>query len=763
MGKPSKVKSTTKSSVHSRPAPRLKLKLRRSAPSPGVFSLRPSASIRSFATGLGIFCFTFLAAFLISSITTLPAPSHAEEGITPAAINPTGYTVDLTFSDRINLTLNTTPDGVMAVAKDTISASTNAPSGYQLYLSTAGSTNALHLDGDTANNTSTNSIPASTGTFATPAALTNNSWGYALAKDSTGTPTSNFSDNYNPQDPDHNSLWAAVPTKGNEQLIQSISGNANGATGTLDIYYGAKANMSLPAGTYSNQISYSAIIEASSISQGEATVSPASTTRLTGGEPLTITTSLQTNMDLGTVSVNVGSAACTNPTVTKGEGNVAIISCTAPANSVGTYDITVSIPKFGKSYTIANFKYNQPDVTYTVNYNANNGTGAPSATTKTIAATSTTVTLSSTKPTRSGYNFLGWAESASATSAQYQAGANITMQTSSATATTASKTLYAVWQKVYTFTLTYNANGGSGAPSSQSSGTVTTSTHQFTISSTKPTRSGYDFLGWATTSIATTASYQPNGKITVSANTTLYAVWQSSLTLNDISQMQQMSTAICNNTATGTSKTLTDTRDNNTYTVKKFNDGNCWMTQNLRLKLTSGQAVTVVNNTTGATSSWTPTNTTQTTTGTTWASNGGDVARSYDTANTSYGVYYNWYAATAGTGTASMSSGNATSSICPAGWRLPSNSGTKSYYNLITTTYGYTTGAELVSNLGFVYSGVYYYDGDVSLQGSEGNFWSSTALGSTYAYSLIFVSGRVLPQYNNSYKGRGYSVRCVSQ
>ena len=521
--------------------------------------------------------------------------------------------------------------------------------------------------------------------------------------------------------------------------------------------------MSLPAGVYSNTIAYAAVIDASSVSQGEATASPMSTTRLTGGEPLTITTSLQTNMDLGTVSVNVGSAACTSPTVTKGEGNVAIISCTAPANSVGTYNITVNIPKFGKTYTIANFKYNQPNVTYTVNYNANNGTGAPSATTKTIAATSTTVTLSSTKPTRSGYNFLGWAESASATSAQYQAGASITMQTSSATATTARKTLYAVWQKVYTFTLTYNANGGSGAPSSQSSGTVTTSTHQFTISDTKPTRSGYNFLGWATSSSATTAAYQPNGKITVSANTTLYAVWQSA-SLNSITTMQQMTTAICNNTATGTSKTLTDTRDNNTYTVKKLNDGNCWMMQNLRLKLTANKAITVVNNITGATSSWTPTDTTQTTTDDpAWASGGRDISRSYDTGDTSYGVYYNWYAATAGTGTWSTSSDEeASSSICPAGWRLPSNTGDKSYYHLITETYNYTTGKQLVDNLGFVYSGYYEFNGYVYGQGSDGYFWSSTAIASSHAYSLDFYSRSVDPQGNDG-KSNGLSVRCVSQ
>lgn len=78
-------------------------------------------------------------------------------------------------------------------------------------------------------------------------------------------------------------------------------------------------------------------------------------------------------------------------------------------------------------------------------------------------------------------------------------------------------------------TLTYNANGGSGEPSSQSS--CWTSDKDLTLfehvlSSTKPTRSGYTFLGWATSSTATTATYKPGAAVNTSA-TTLYAVWKS--------------------------------------------------------------------------------------------------------------------------------------------------------------------------------------------------------------------------------------------
>ena len=72
------------------------------------------------------------------------------------------------------------------------------------------------------------------------------------------------------------------------------------------------------------------------------------------------------------------------------------------------------------------------------------------------------------------------------------------------------------------YTISYNANGGTGAPSSQ------TKFHNtiLTLSSTKPTRKGYTFVGWSTNSSATKASFQPGGSFVNNANTTLYAVWQ---------------------------------------------------------------------------------------------------------------------------------------------------------------------------------------------------------------------------------------------
>ena len=166
---------------------------------------------------------------------------------------------------------------------------------------------------------------------------------------------------------------------------------------------------------------------------------------------------------------------------------------------------------------------------YKVTYNANGGSNAPSAQTKWHGEN---LTLQKSAPTRSGYTFVGWATSNTATSAAASASQYgnkaLTAANMSAGVTysgNAALTLYAVWSK--TLTLTYNANSGSNAPSAQSATIYNaTTSYKFTISSTVPTRTGYNFLGWATSNTATSASYSTGGNITISSNTTLYAVWQ---------------------------------------------------------------------------------------------------------------------------------------------------------------------------------------------------------------------------------------------
>ena len=72
------------------------------------------------------------------------------------------------------------------------------------------------------------------------------------------------------------------------------------------------------------------------------------------------------------------------------------------------------------------------------------------------------------------------------------------------------------------YTISYNANGGKGTPPAQ------TMLHgkTLTISSQKPTRVGYVFQGWATSSGSSTVSYKSGKAYTFTASKTLYAVWK---------------------------------------------------------------------------------------------------------------------------------------------------------------------------------------------------------------------------------------------
>ena len=152
---------------------------------------------------------------------------------------------------------------------------------------------------------------------------------------------------------------------------------------------------------------------------------------------------------------------------------------------------------------------------------------------------------------------------------------------------------------------------------------------------------------------------------------------------------------------------------------------------------------------------------------------------------TKCGYLYNWYAATAGTGTYATSTRgtNVSGSICPTGWRLPSGSSDGSTATGNGTSYtaadfpvlnasmnagSLTTGSTTSSyyaNWQFTgaWSGVFsgLWNNGFSNQGSNGYYWSSTAGSSAVARNLFFSSSNVIPgnSYYSKYYGR--AVRCV--
>ena len=180
----------------------------------------------------------------------------------------------------------------------------------------------------------------------------------------------------------------------------------------------------------------------------------------------------------------------------------------------------------------------------------------------------------------------------------------------------------------------------------------------------------------------------------------------------------------------GDSAILQDSRDGNFYTVKKLADGNVWMTENLRIAgktitsadsdLSSGETYTVpASNISDFTISTPPTTDS-------WNNNGAYV-------DSTYGGYYTFYTATAGTGGTSLTSGNAPSSICPKGWRLPTGGDSGEFQTLYTN---YNSSALMQGEPNFTLPGIVMPNGSVDMQGLQGIFWSSTVYDASSAYEL---------------------------
>ncbi len=234
----------------------------------------------------------------------------------------------------------------------------------------------------------------------------------------------------------------------------------------------------------------------------------------------------------------------------------------------------------------------------------------------------------------------------------------------------------------------------------------------------------------------------------------------------ELQYMQQMSPEACNSANIGDSKTLIDSRDMGTsYMIKKLADNKCWMIDNLRIinkKITPDDSDITSNFTIPASSN-------------PWDSSVGyEGTRVHYASDAAHGAYYTWYTATAGTGTSSVTSGQASGSICPKGWRLPTGDSSGEFQTLYNTGHsdwttnnsinGYWLGGASSSVAGaafFTASGLIY--GSLVNVGSRGYYWSSTpSSNSNSAYYLLFSNDNVSPA-DGGPRYYGFSVRCVAK
>lgn len=306
---------------------------------------------------------------------------------------------------------------------------------------------------------------------------------------------------------------------------------------------------------------------------------------------------------------------------------------------------------------------------------------------------------------------------------------------------------------------------------------------------------GYGFLGWNTEMDGTGTNYGPSQTITVGdlseEGLQLYAKWVQSA--GDLQGWRG-----CETMNVGDVTALTDTRDGNTYAVAKYADGKCWMMENLRLDLSDSDVTISAQNTNKPTSDFMtaanahPASSDSFCTG----GNAGCVDRVLHNTNNinrnkpassitndsnsswySYGVYYNYYTATAGNGGFSLTTKGAqvNGDICPMGWRLPTGSARSNDLGMLDVAYGgngvkQETESEgaLASErwraypLNQIYSGEQKESSSYN-RGNSAGMNSASNYTSTSVYNLWVRAAGVSMTGNNTSKLRGQTVRCLAR
>ncbi len=141
-----------------------------------------------------------------------------------------------------------------------------------------------------------------------------------------------------------------------------------------------------------------------------------------------------------------------------------------------------------------------------------------------------------TEPQREGYVFFGWLDAKNPANV-YGPGNSVIVRESAAlfrqTAKGAGsfKTLRAQWLPVHQHSLNFNPNGAgvTGMPAAQiaegTSEDLVNGAMPIKISSERPMRAGYEFVGWSAVPNANEASYEPGDVVSVNKAMVLYAVW----------------------------------------------------------------------------------------------------------------------------------------------------------------------------------------------------------------------------------------------
>ena len=778
---------------------------------------RGSTLLSALPYAVGVFGLAFLASCVTASIMTPVQNSDATTQVNIQS-NAVAYYVNIASGSGtgvISKDIQATFAGTRGIVEDELVVKSNTPSGYHVYVSMANATNGQKLVNTTdssyfLNPISGNGLVDATAatSLSNPAALTTaNTWGVAVAssRNSLFSSASEYTDGT----VTNTTRFAPVPAYGAEELLFTRTGDTtvDGAESdislatqdTIAVYYGYYATSGLPSGTYSNTVLYTAYAEAASSPTAAASGSVADYTDDT--TRISFTTSLYTDRTITAdqVSVTIGNRSCTNIVVSKagaaGTNDSVVVTCTAPAQpGPGDYTATITIDDYGHT--------SHATVAY-------GNTGDAPRLLVAVTKNGTTVNYAiNTMQDFAGDNFASssdiceaWDDVEAASNydstnnAPYATTGNAARTYSYGNGITEAQIKASVNYDIYPDsegTAGYYDDGLTGAQRNWNT-TVAGAAQMTNINtdvpevSLKDERDGTyyrirklaDNNCWMTENLRLVFAADGTNSVGKIENNAIVAQ-DPAVTINEDNSNVGKNA----NGGTSASKFVTGTGTGSfaeklAYTETSANNTKWGATDGDSTAHPTGGAVSTSSTdyTSGASSNRANTYSRSYYRSGTISTLDGDTQK--------YGVYYNWKAATAGTsGNYTTRGANATDSICPAGWRLPTNS---NYNTLIVTTYG---GADLntgnrqvgtiaVANatykdyhtyamtdalqrapLSFPFSGYYgYYSGGL---GGGGRWWSSTAYSATDAYNLVFLASYLDPQ-DTHHQGYGFAVRCVAQ
>ena len=248
------------------------------------------------------------------------------------------YYVTLTAPD-VNFSVSPSKNENAAKQRIDVGVETNVAGGAKLYLSMAGSSNSLHLNGNTAQSSPViAAVPNDTDASSFPA----NTWGYST----------------------DDQTYSAVPTTASDPaLLANVDGETTGTTSgsvisaSIPVYYAANVDTSIPSGSYSNRMTYSAVVDGGIVSSAELTsiVNDGRNNNppeiWMGRENLIlITTNLKTNT-YGTPRVYYtttnpsGYQECNNVVVDSNQNGYMTVTCTATPTTEATGVTLHIVPK----------------------------------------------------------------------------------------------------------------------------------------------------------------------------------------------------------------------------------------------------------------------------------------------------------------------------------------------------------------------------------------------------------------------------------